>query len=219
MDRIEYSDVVDKSGWPAGPWHREPDKIQWQDEATGLPCLIVRGPVGSLCGYVGVPSGHPLHGKDASTCMRQPACEESWCDHRPDSVLSVHGGVTFSDSCYETSREKWDGFRIRMLAKRDEAKRYPVGDAARALKEWAACLDDYDAFTLRAQARFVCHIPGKNEPDDVWWFGFDCSHAGDLSPEMGSLGLGRFGRDEVYRDIAYVTAQCASLAEKLKRMV
>lgn len=53
---------VDKSAWGDGPWQSEPDKMQWQDEATGFACLIVRDPMGALCGYVGVPETHPAHG-------------------------------------------------------------------------------------------------------------------------------------------------------------
>ena len=49
MQRIEYR-TIDKSQWGEGPWQDEPDKIQWQDEETGLPCLIVRGHMGFLCG-------------------------------------------------------------------------------------------------------------------------------------------------------------------------
>lgn len=51
--------TVDKSDWPTGEWHQEPDKAQWIDQATGLDCLIVRGPFGALCGYVGVPQSSP----------------------------------------------------------------------------------------------------------------------------------------------------------------
>jgi hypothetical protein len=50
MKRIEHRGVVDKSWWPRGPWDDEPDKVQWPDEATGLPCMVKRGPVGSFCG-------------------------------------------------------------------------------------------------------------------------------------------------------------------------
>jgi hypothetical protein len=38
MNTIEYRNVVDKSTWGEGPWNNEPDKAQWQDEATKLPC-------------------------------------------------------------------------------------------------------------------------------------------------------------------------------------
>jgi hypothetical protein len=39
MKAIEYL-FLDKSEWGAGPWQIEPDKVQWQDNETGLPCLV-----------------------------------------------------------------------------------------------------------------------------------------------------------------------------------
>ena len=81
MQTLEYR-TIDKASWGAGPWQSEPDKRQWMDETTGLPCLIVRGPLGALCGYVGVPNGHLAYGKDY------------------DSVgVEAHGGLTFSARC------------------------------------------------------------------------------------------------------------------------
>lgn len=81
MKTIEYR-TVDKSSWGNGPWQEEPDKRQWQDKATGLPCLIVRGPFGGLCGYVGVPPAHPAFEKPYS-----------------DMDVEVHGGLTYADFC------------------------------------------------------------------------------------------------------------------------
>lgn len=72
----------DKSKWGDGPWVNEPDKKQWQDEETGLPCLIHRNRLGALCGYVGVPAGHPWFEKD-------------FLDIYPE----VHGGLTYSGFC------------------------------------------------------------------------------------------------------------------------
>ncbi len=107
MERIEYRNVVDKSAWPRGEWDDEPDKVQWPDEATGLPCLIVRGPSGALCGYVGVADGHPLHGVEYSQCPKGDACDSTrgWCDHRPESLLEAHGGITFTDACSPSTDE------------------------------------------------------------------------------------------------------------------
>lgn len=87
MERIEYK-YVDRSKWPQqeGSWKDEPDKIQWQDEETGLPCLIVRGPSGALCGYVGVDESHPAHGKGYE-----------------EVDVAVHGGLTFADRCAESA--------------------------------------------------------------------------------------------------------------------
>lgn len=81
MDRKEWT-LVDKSKWGEGPWQDEHDKEQWQDPATGLPCLIVRGPLGGLCGYVGVAEGHRYFGVNYN-----------------DVPVDVHGGLTFSDKC------------------------------------------------------------------------------------------------------------------------
>jgi hypothetical protein len=75
---------------PAGPWDDEPDKAQWIDEATDLDCLIVRNHYGALCGYVGLPPGHPLHGAH-------------YDDDRLD--VRVHGGLTFADSCQDGAED------------------------------------------------------------------------------------------------------------------
>lgn len=198
MERIEYRNVVDKTDWTRGPWDSEPDKIQWQDEATGLPCMIVRGPSGALCGYVGLLPGHPFHGKSYD-----------------DPNVDVHGGLTFGGHCADTSQEKWQKWRERMLARKDEAKRYPKGDAARDLKEWGAGLNNYDAWVEHAEARFICHRPGPGEPDDIYWLGFDCAHSGDICPSHDRIS-GRYSDwEDVYRDLAYVENEVRSLARQL----
>ena len=72
-----------------GPWAGEPDRKQWIDQATGLDCLIVRNTeAGNLCGYVGVPPGHPAHGK-----------EYGHDDYKFFGAVEVHGGLTYSDKC------------------------------------------------------------------------------------------------------------------------
>ena len=43
--------------------------------------------------------------------------------------------------------------------------------------------------------------------NDTWFFGFDCMHADDLVPKITKSGI--------YRDEAYVTEQCESLARQL----
>lgn len=104
--------VVDKAGWGDGPWHAEPDRVEW--EHAGLPCLAVRGPAGAWCGYAAVPPAHPLHGKSTE-----------------DIDVEVHGGLTYANRCQG----------------------------------------------------HICHVPKPGEPDDVYWFGFDCAHSGD-SPHL-----------------------------------
>lgn len=85
MQDREYR-TVDKSQWGEGPWQNEPDKMQFTDKATGLPCLIKRNFSGALCGYVGVTEDHPLFGK-------------SYYDVEDSHPVTVHGGLTYSDRC------------------------------------------------------------------------------------------------------------------------
>ncbi len=148
--------LVQKTKWGEGPWQAEPDKVEWRH--LGLPCLIVRNGSGALCGYVGVPPTHPLHGvgyneetpvlKDALAArMEKPLGETPSMavmlgallgDMKPrlDTVFDVHGGLTYSDKC------------------RGE----------------------------------ICHMPAPGEADDVWWLGFDCGHAGDYIPRHRGIG-------------------------------
>lgn len=67
-------------GWPPGPWRIEPDRVEfWHYD---FPCLVIRNmSMGFFCGYVGVPPGHPLHGKGYSDT------EEN---------TPSHGGLTYA---------------------------------------------------------------------------------------------------------------------------
>lgn len=200
MERVEYRNVIDKAEWPRGAWDDEPDKIQWQDEATGLPCLIVRGPSGALCGYVGVAPGHPWHGKDYDDCG-----------------VDVHGGLTFASKCAEINPEKWEKWCERQNGRRAEAKKYPIGDAATDLKEYDRLnvLKDYEAWAVWSASRHICHVASPGEPDPVWWLGFDCAHAGDISPGYARYSRSFADREDSYRDIAYVEGECRSLAKQI----
>jgi hypothetical protein len=153
MKRIEYRNVCDRTGWRSGPWDGEPDKVQWLDEVTCLPCLIKRAPVsGNWCGYVGVPPNHPLHGK-----------------HYDDVEVDVHGGLTYASGCSEGPQD-----------------------------------------------RSICHVTEPDEPDDVWWFGFDCGHAYDVSPGLETRIPLIFDQQKVYRDQSYVEQEVRLLAEQLR---
>lgn len=84
----ERRGLVPREGWEPGPWDDEPDRVEWIDEATGYPCLVIRHFLtGNLCGYVAVPPGHPLHG----------------LAYQDDAVdgLNVHNGITYSSPCQE----------------------------------------------------------------------------------------------------------------------
>lgn len=221
MKRIEYR-TTDKSMWGDGPWQNEPDKIQWQNKDTGYPCLIVRNSdsIGALCGYVGVPKGHPLYGVDYSQCPVN--CGDTWCEHRPESRFDVHGGLTFAGSCAKLDREQWleHAKYLNSEEVRAQAAAYPQGDAARGLKLWGPRIKDYQDWRELKEARSICHKVEAGEDDQVWWFGFDCAHAGDLCPGMTEFkkNYGFTVNGDQYRDVDYVAQQVAQLAKQLKAM-
>lgn len=82
----------------------------------------------------------------------------------------------------------------------------------------------------------ICHVPKPGEPDDVYWFGFDCCHAGDFSPGMDTQIRGYGIRQDrprydhakalaahdwtvdTYRTLDYVQAETNRLAEQLAAM-
>jgi hypothetical protein len=71
----------DRSQWGAGPWDNEPEnRIEF--EHAGLPCILHRGCGGAWCGYVGLSTSHPAHGKDYD-----------------DVNVEVHGGLTYGEAC------------------------------------------------------------------------------------------------------------------------
>lgn len=70
----------------------------------------------------------------------------------------------------------------------------------------------------------ICHAPKPGEPDNVWWFGFDCAHHLDLSPGSRArmeaimppdLKPSAIDRDDVYRTLDYVRGEVNALAEQL----
>jgi hypothetical protein len=156
MNTIVYTDVIDRSNWPeagralaAG----EPDKVQWTDELSGLPCMIRRHPRhGIWCGYVGVDETHPLYKQSY----------EWGYDH-----ADVRVDVNFASLCHDNGNPESD----------------------------------------------ICHVPAPGESDAVWWFGFDCGHAGMLSPAYEAIGDW-----EVYVAMDAVKNDVSHLAGILKAM-
>jgi hypothetical protein len=93
--------TVDKAEWGPGPWQHEPDKEQWADEATGYACLLKRGPSGALCGYVGVPEGHPWHGSGYWPGSGLEDGQELSPALKLLEDVEVHGGLTYASLCQE----------------------------------------------------------------------------------------------------------------------
>lgn len=64
-----------------GEWKNELHRIEFKH--VGLSCMMVRNfTFGHWCGYVGVPPGHPAHGKAYA-----------------DLDVHIHGGITYANGC------------------------------------------------------------------------------------------------------------------------
>lgn len=68
-----------------------------------------------------------------------------------------------------------------------------------------------------SEAEGICHVPEPGQPEDVWWFGFDCVHGGDVAPYMLKFDLPRYASEtETYKDVAYVAGEVWRLAKQLR---
>jgi len=82
-----------------GIWDEEPNEIEWEEGQ--FICLIARQlEFGHLCGYVGVPSDHPLFE------MNYMDIEDDIIDNEL-SFEFPHGGITFSNKIKEYGKERW----------------------------------------------------------------------------------------------------------------
>jgi hypothetical protein len=206
-------------GWPSGPWDGEPDKLVWRDKEAGYPCMIVRTPWnGHLCGYVGVPQGHPDFGKNYD-----------------DVDVQVHMGLTFSDSCQEPTLEQYEKFlnpdKDALYKQSVEAANFPDGDSARYVRERCKQLDNcktFEEWREYQMQRRICHVkwPGETE---VWWLGFDCAHCDDTAPGDAARDIKYAdnpdwpkwpgGRHGTYKTVDFVKAEITALAIQLKEHV
>ncbi|MEE4209563.1 MAG: hypothetical protein V2I43_09885 [Parvularcula sp.] len=106
---------------------------------------------------------------------------------------TVHGGVTYGKACEVNrfARKAWGEPR---------KERYTVCHVThvRMVQDYRTVQTTEDEFH-----------------EDLWWFGFDTSHPGDLVPK----GRKERRKGDVYRDQTFVYANCTTLARKLKSVL
>lgn len=153
---------------PEGPWTGEPDKAQWVDAVTGLDCLIVRQPHhGALCGYVGIPFEHQLHGAH-------------WEDVQ--FLVDVHDGISYSELCNEGDP---DGVCHIPLAGRPEDVWW-FGFACSGTWDYAPVREQRHA-KLRAESPVFAHMPPMDELETYRPIGFVASEVTRLAAQLKAL--------------------------------
>lgn len=193
-----------RDAWDEGPWDTEPDEDQsWFDGPTGLRCLARRASSGNWCGYVGVPKTHPAHG------------------------LTYYLDADFDP---EKREIPWTSLarNVPRFQRADAAMERLQREAyQRKVAEWRAAQGRVPIQTmvnhLTAHGGLTYSAAWPDIDRELWFFGFDCGHAWDLSPALRALTRSLPGyrdepqidRHETYRTLDYVRKQCASLALQL----
>lgn len=142
-------------------------------------------------------------------------------DYEPNlDELSCHGGVTYTDDNKAVSEADWQVFRKRMLGRHTAGRQLnPYGDSARLWRTRGHCVDDFEAYK-KWQVECQQYVPGI----ECTWIGFDCGHYMDYMPGMeATMNAIMPDREpkplgDIYRGLAYVQAECRSLAKQLKEL-
>ena len=192
LDRNEWTDAWYCEG--------EPDKLQWTDTNTGYACLIHRGPMGALCGYVSVPPEHPFFELDYMDCLKEDV-------HHPLPNAEDSGYSEDPNSYYQ---------KVQMA-------RWVCDDPGGCWSHsYSSRLEAHGGITY--SGRGVRCTDGKYPPeqglwfeglDEFWLIGFDCSHLYDKAPGSDPM-FREFG--SVYRDVRYVFGEVTSLARQLHNL-
>jgi len=122
---------------PIAAWEREPTDLRFTDDATGLPCAMIRHrEMRTWCGYIGVLHTHPWHRLAYQTPVKAPSplinrpvsihelgainvfCAAASAKPEQgiwpiDVLVRCHGGITFSDVAYWENEDRaswWFGF-------------------------------------------------------------------------------------------------------------
>jgi hypothetical protein len=132
--------------------------------------------------------------------------------------------------CDEPDRVEFEAHGLPCLLRRNDLGAWcgyaavPPGHPLHGQRYDCPDLDAHGGITFAGPCHGeICHVPRPGQPDNVWWFGFDCAHCFDLVPGMEKLlkesreqlGLSGHRFRSEYRDLAYVTEQTESLAEQL----
>ncbi len=212
---LELRGIVDKTSWPRGEWDLEPDKVCWYDE-TKLPCLIIRGPVGALNGYVGVAVYHPAYGLnyDGETQYDHDQYHKAFrrqmknYDRSKPILESIDYDSLPSKPVVPGIGEKLRNIRVHgglTFAGPSSIPTKEMWEHAKKTIDWnqkqavgypygdsAEWLKEWlpvinDYKTWSDRRKVTSICLHTEEPDETWWLGFDAAHSGDRCPKIEAL--------------------------------
>ena len=131
---------------------------------------------------------------------------QSWCGYVRVDESHLLFGVSYGD-------------RVEALSEMlEQRKQQPIGKTPAFSILLAALGGGLEptpdvVFQVHGGLTYSSKKAGDGTGLEGWWFGFDCGHAGDLSP-----GLSKYhdpGPNETYRTIEYVRNEAKSLAAQL----
>lgn len=152
-------------------------------EHNGYTCVVLMTDMGHRCGYVGIPTTHPLHGVEHNKHSDKLKDFFEVAQERPIKEAHVNFLLLLC----------WDGKQIRP----------------------DICFQVHRGLTYSGNSNMY---PIPNE-DGLWWFGYDCGHAGDARDltkmRRSDISFFKDWNDGVLRTLDYCITECEYLAEQL----
>jgi len=169
-------------------------------EYNGLKCVIQRNRHKIWCGYVGITPDFSLYGFDYNMTIPIP-------DEIKDKKINIDklSSVDFFIHCLKVKagEASLDEFPISVLI-----------EVHGGITFSESALADGRTWNGKKCEKFY-----GNESDNLWWFGFDCGHSGDLIPTKSVFNnTGEqllINNNEIYRTKEYAINETKALADQL----
>ena len=132
--------------------------------------------------------------------------DKPW-EHEPDHVMFMSEAGYVCEIKRHEAHKHLCGYIYIPFGHPDYGKTYT--ELYESDENWDDAPDVHGGWTFS-------HDGGDDDGGKFTIFGFDCAHAGDLSPGISDLLPERLRKDETYRDIAFVTEQLENAAKQFK---
>ena len=113
--------------------------------------------------------------------------------------------------------DKVTGYKCRIVRHRDLGNLCGYVGIPKTHPSWGKKYDDVD---IQVHGGLTHSGLEQDDTSETWWFGFDCAHAGDISPKLLIVLIEKdrynYDRTEVYRTWGYVENEVRELVRQLR---